>query len=46
MQLASRLGRERALGELDLGRAVALVQYQARNRLAVVGVGRLPAKRV
>jgi hypothetical protein len=46
MQLASRLGCERVLGELDLGRAVALAQHQAGNRLAVVGVGRLPAKRV
>jgi hypothetical protein len=46
MQLASRLGCERGLGELDLRRAVALAQHQARNRLAVVGVGRLPTKRL
>src|SRR4029450_13656914 len=46
MQLASRHGCERALGELDLRGAVALAQYQARNRLAVVRVGRLPAKRI
>jgi hypothetical protein len=43
VQFASRVGSERALGERHLGCAMARVQCKARHRLAVIGVGRLPA---
>jgi hypothetical protein len=44
MQVASRFGCERALGEFDLGCAGTLAQHEAGYCLLVVGVGRFPAK--
>ena len=46
VEIASRLGRERALEKFDAGCAVRVAQRQARNRLVIVGVRRLPSKRV
>ena len=39
MELASRLGLERPLGELDAGRVPALIKVQLYHRLDVVGIG-------
>jgi hypothetical protein len=44
VQLASRFGCERAVGEFDLGCAGTLAQLEAGQCLLVVGVGRFPAK--
>ena len=46
VEIASRLGRERPLDELDVGCAIRVAQRQARYRLAIIGIRRLPAKRV
>jgi hypothetical protein len=44
VQLASRFGCERALGEFDLRCAGTLAQREAGYCLSVVGVGRFPAE--
>ena len=36
VEIASRLGHERALEKLDVGCAVRVAQRQARNRLAII----------
>ena len=44
MQVASRFGCERAMGEFYLSRAAAFAQRKTGQSLLVVGVGRFPAK--